>query len=129
MDIQIGKYEVLDHGLLIGVPGERIKFILAKDLSVSFEFIDSGMLPSNNIEARAISSTELLISIGNYKNWQVHGNIEPIEIGYFRSRRLYLNYRIGEHIPNRNPMSPYLHHGFEPGGVTLYYTWLLGDKK
>lgn len=127
MKVYVGEqYEVLDSGIVIGNPLETITIEIDKrsEFFVYFQFTQDfsfgGLNPTVN--AQTTGKNGLILTFSHYSNSKGHGNVTPLEIGNYGGRVLYLNYRIfgppgGDYQTN-----------FQKGGVTLMYTWLLGEK-
>jgi len=74
------------------------------------------------LRAESFGKNSLLLSFDNSSNTQGHGNLEPLEVGILNNRKFYLNYRI------YSSQKGDFNSNFKQGGITLMYTWLLGDK-
>lgn len=126
--IKVGEgLDVIDSGIVIGNPGERISFTIDKSSKfyVHFEFGEEGYWGRSApvLQASPIDDNSALLQFTQYSNSQGEGNSEPIEIGSYMARKLYLNYRIYSGHTGRVASTP-----SNKGGVTLMYTWMLGDK-
>lgn len=127
MKIFIGQqYEVLESGIVIGSPGETIAFELdrSSNFIVYFEFAPEGHWVGNVpiLQAESVDKNSLLLKFDRFSYSQGHGNVEPLEVGTFNGKKLFLNYRIFS-----SPKGTY-QTNFKQGGVTLMYTWLIGTK-
>jgi len=127
MKVYTGDYEVLDSGIVIGNPQQQITIEIDRrsEFYVYFQFVDGrggygGFTPVVN--AQSTGKNGLILTFTNYECSNGHGNVTPLEIGHYSGRVLYLNYRLFAH-----PGGDY-HTNYQKGGVTLIYTWLLGEK-
>lgn len=123
MEIYTGRYQVLESGIVVGIPGERISFVLNKSsqfiIHIEFNEDHYTSLKNPQIQATHIEKNTLLISLRNFSKASGHGNVEPLEVGVYGSKKLYLNYRVFSSFEDYS-------NNFKKGGVTFVYTWLVG---
>jgi hypothetical protein len=115
MEIKVGNYDVFKDGTIVGNENEPIDFIIIKELGFTIRIVFSS---DSNIKDAQIKATEFdkvgaLLTFVNFNNSIGIGNIEPLLIGHFNNRELFLNYRV---------------YSLEKGGKTFHYTWLLGKE-
>jgi hypothetical protein len=115
MKINIGDYEVLETGSVIGNENEPIDFIIHEQLGfiVRFEF-DKDDSKEQKAKAENFGSRGVKLTFTNYDNSLGTGNIIPLPIGTLEGRKLFINYRI---------------YSLEKGGKHMHYTWLLAKKE
>lgn len=117
-------FSVLDSGTIVGVHNEIISFELDKnnDFIVYFRFADRfPQTGTVQLKASIINNNSVMLDFDVFGSVAGYGNVEPIEIGVYNQRKLFLNYRIFS-FPKGN-----IRMNMNKGGVTLMYTWLLGD--
>lgn len=124
MKIKVGNLDVLDSGSVIGNYLQPIEFSIDKSsnfiVRMEFTLAVMGYSRTPKVEASQYGSNGVSLIFQNFAASKGHGNADPIELGIFQGRRLYLNYRIHSFI-KEHPTIP-------NGGVLLNYTWLLGES-
>ena len=106
--IKIGNMDVLQSGTVIGVINQPIE-IMIDDLTIEFVFEDGKDL-KQIAKPESINNKHLRLTLINFNNSLGTGNMEPLAIGSYANKHLYLSYRIyslGENV-----------------GKTLHYTFL-----
>jgi hypothetical protein len=115
MEIKVGNYDVIKDGTIVGNENEPIDFIFIKEIGFTIRLVFETDL---NIKGPEIKASEFgkvgaLMTFVNFNNSIGIGNVDPIKIGNFNKRELFLNYRV---------------YSLEKGGKSFHYTWLLGKE-
>ncbi|MDO8998150.1 MAG: hypothetical protein Q7W45_00180 [Bacteroidota bacterium] len=113
--IELEDYEVLSTGTIIGVANKLIIFKL-KDLTFEFEFKNNPEFTEHRINSFVPKDgKKMKLIFDNFNNSLGIGNLEPLEVGYIGTQKLYLNYRVYSLADNT--------------GKLVHYTWLLSKSK
>ena len=121
MVIKVGDLQVLNSGSVIGNWREPITFVIDKrsNFIIKMEFIEGyGHSIQPRINVSEYQDNGLLIQFQNFANAAGHGNSQPLQVGTYNNKTLYLNYRIHAY--------PALAMVRDRGGIMLNYTWLIG---
>lgn len=99
--VSIDNLELIHSVFVITVKGKPTTVTLndeegGSDLNLIFEFVDDDKEKEDEHKKdfSIINDTTLKITFTNYNSFLGGGNNDLINIGLFKSRRLYLNYRI-----------------------------------
>lgn len=120
MKIKIGDYEVYEHGTIVSIPNESVKFII-DDLTFELLFVDNKDNADMKVSAKSHENNKgITLTFVNFNNILGTGNLTPLPLGFIGDKSLFLNYRI--HALNGDP---------DKGetGKTIHYTWLTKDRK
>lgn len=109
--IETDNGEVLASGAVIAFDDESIKFHL-DDLLIRFQFQRDLDNKEQSIKYEKAGDKELLITLINFDNQLGTGNYNPVKIGNFRNKELYLNFIVYAL-------------GTKKIGHVLNYTWYL----
>lgn len=117
--ITSGGNEVLATGTVIGYSAEPtiIKINVPDFLMViHFNFVDSSSSETSELKASVNEDQELVLTFLNFQSSLSTGNTQPIHIGHYDKRRIFINYRITALT--------------EGSGKLIYYTFYLegGEK-
>ncbi len=111
MKIICGDYQVYDSGVVVCVKDKDTIFEF-EGFKFIFKFLNSeGGIPK--FETQLISNLELEIKFINFDKPFGIGSKDPIEIGMFNNKKLYLLYKVDSIGKD--------------AGKTLSYTWLLKE--
>jgi|TARA_B110000902_G_C14129598_1_gene521464 hypothetical protein len=114
--IRIGGLDVIDSGNIVSPNEQSIQITLEGENPFTVEMQMS--FPEDNtetgLEAYNIDAVGIGLRFVNFSNSLGTGNVEPIKLGWFNGRSIFLNYRV---FPINN----------NQGGI-FDYTFLLGKK-
>lgn len=115
MKVEIGNYEVVSSGTIIGVVNEPIIFHI-EDLIFEIVFIDN----KEDKEQRIFpvippDGKKMTITFQNFNNGLGTGSTKPFNVGFINDKTLSFNYRIYSLT--------------EEAGKLLHYTWLLKKEE
>lgn len=98
MKVKIGEYELLDSMSVIQIGNTPVMFTLEDsdggDLSFKFEFSDDTSIEGSKTEIKIAEDKTLIFSVKNLNNAINGGNTSLLQVGTFKHRKLYINYRI-----------------------------------
>ena len=115
MEIKVGQYDVLKDGTIISNENEPIDFVFIKEIGFTIRVFFKTELSINDpkIQAEKFDKVGALLTFYNFDNSIGIGNVEPMLVGAFNNRQLFLNYRV---------------YSLDKGGKSFHYTWLLGKE-
>jgi hypothetical protein len=102
MKILIEDLELVHSGVVIQVKNYPIKVILPDnvegDFTFIFNFLNDVNQKSANVKYNSIDKFILGIDFINFENQTSLANVDIVEVGTLKKRKLYFNYRVFMHI-------------------------------
>jgi hypothetical protein len=117
MKQKIGEFDILETGTIVGILNEPIYFFINEDVDfvvrIEFVYDKTQIDPPHTRKAEKYGRRGVKIVFTNYNYPTGIGNSSPLRLGAYKSRELFLNYRL---------------YSLEKAGMLIHYTWLLGKE-
>ena len=132
MRIRIGDREVLESGTVVGHAGNAFEFVLGDPptafvggpsgppVRVRFLLSEDRSKPGHRIDPTVPDKTTLQLQLVNFVNPLGIGTNQPIKIGTFQQRVLYVGFSVYAIVGAEGNPPP-------PAIITFHYSFMLGE--